>query len=115
MALDSFTIVLLVTRPDAPEQDDDAQAASQDAHLSHLADLHEAGRLIAAGPLRDPELRGIAIFACDPEEAERLLADDPAVVAGWFSLRILPWMAPRGAVSFAPVPFPRSAAEAVAQ
>ena len=107
--------MLLVLRPDAPEQDDAAQAALQDAHLSHLADLHDAGHLIAAGPLGDPELRGIAIFGCDPDEAERLLADDPAVVAGRFSLKIMPWMAPRGAVSFAPVPFPRSATEAVAE
>jgi uncharacterized protein YciI len=47
---DRLTIVLLIVRPDGPELDEEASAALQDAHLSHLADVHEAGYLLAAGP-----------------------------------------------------------------
>lgn len=107
VALDQFTVVFLVTREDAPPYDE----AIQNAHLSHLADLHEAGHLLAAGPLRDAELRGIALFKLDEEEALALLADDPAVRAGWFSLRAIPWFAPEGAVRYSRTQFPRSVAE----
>lgn len=115
MALDSFTLLLLVTRGDAPPQTDAERAATQDAHLSHLADLHETGHLVAAGPVQDPggRLRGIGIFACDAERAAALMEDDPAVVAGWFSLELLPWFAPAGTVELSAAPFPRSAVEAV--
>lgn len=40
---DQFTIVLLMPRPDAPELDEAAAAALQDAQLDFLAQLHEAG------------------------------------------------------------------------
>ena len=49
MEFDEFTVVLLRLRPDAPQLDDEAATALQDAHLSHLAKLHEQGHLLAAG------------------------------------------------------------------
>jgi uncharacterized protein YciI len=109
VALDRFTVVLLLTRDDAPAYDE----AVQSAHLSHLADLHESGELLAAGPLRDPDgrLRGLAVLSCGPDEARALLADDPAVRAGWFDLQILPWLAPQGAVRYARTQFPRSVSD----
>ena len=36
---DRYTIALLILRPDAPQLDEQAAAALQDAHLAHLADL----------------------------------------------------------------------------
>jgi uncharacterized protein len=109
---DRFTIVLLVLRPDAPVLDDEAAAALQDAHLAHLAELHEAGRLLAAGPLTDDVLRGLCIYDSDTDEARALAAADPAVRAGRLEARVLPWMLPAGAIAFAPSRFPRSAADA---
>jgi uncharacterized protein len=50
---DRYTIALLILRPDAPELDEEAAAELQDAHMAHLADLHEQGHLLAAGPLSD--------------------------------------------------------------
>ncbi len=47
MEFNEFTISLLVSGP-TPNSD-----AFQDAHLAHLASLHEAGSLLAAGPLSD--------------------------------------------------------------
>jgi len=114
---DQFTVVLLLTPPDAPEVDDEAAADLQDAHLSHLAALHESGQLLAAGPLPgEPRrrFRGLNIFGTGPEEARLLAEQDPAVRAGQFELEVLSWLVPGGTISFGGAGFPRSAAEAEA-
>ena len=112
MQFDRFTVALLILRPDAPQLDDAAAAALQDAHLAHLADLHAQGYLLAAGPLGDEQFRGLSIFNVDPERARDLAEADPGVKAGWFSVQVIPWMVPAGAMSFSPTFFPRSVAEA---
>ena len=108
MEFDEFTIALLVSGP-TPNSD-----ALQDAHLAHLASLHDAGSLLAAGPLRDPagELRGLSILSVGVDEARRLKEADEAVRAGVFSVKVLPWMVPAGAIAFRQTRFPRSSAEA---
>jgi len=111
---DTYTVTLLVLRPDAPQLDDEAAAALQDAHLAFLADLHEAGHLLAAGPLvgsADREFRGLSIFNVGPERALELKREDPAVLAGRFAVIAFPWMVPAGAMSFSPTRFPRSLAD----
>ncbi len=113
MQFDHLTIALLVTGPDAPQLDEREAAALQDAHLAHLAGLHEAGPLLAAGPLLgDGSFRGLSILRVAPEEARRLKEEDAAVRAGVFSVKVLPWMVPAGAIAFARTRFPRSSAEA---
>jgi uncharacterized protein YciI len=112
---DRHTVVLLLTPPDAPQLSDEDADALQDAHLSYLAKLHEAGHLLAAGPLPgEPgrRFRGISIFRSDPDETRVLAEQDPAVRAGWFELEVLPWLTPAGALDFSPTRFPHSAAEA---
>jgi uncharacterized protein YciI len=114
MQFDQFTIALLVLRPDAPEMDDAAATALQDAHMAHLADLHDAGYLVAAGPLLGPperEFRGLSILTVDPARAKALKEQDPAVLAGRFSVQFFPWIVPAGAMSFAHTRFPRSMAD----
>jgi uncharacterized protein len=116
MRFDQFTIVLLVLRPDAPELSDEDEAALQDAHVAHLAHLHESGYLLAAGPLRDADgrFRGLSILNTNVEQARELAGQDPAVQRGRFSIVVLPWMVPGGAMSFSPARFPHSTAEAAA-
>jgi uncharacterized protein YciI len=109
--IDRFTVALLVLRPDAPKLDQEAAARLQDAHMAHLADLHEAGYLLAAGPLFDEEFRGLSILNVEPERARALKEQDPAVLAGRFSVKVIPWMVPRGAMNFSPARFPRSVSE----
>jgi uncharacterized protein YciI len=115
MEFDRYTVVLLVTPDDAPELTDEDAALLQDAHLRHLASLHESGVLLAAGPVGDPETdryyRGLSVMRCEPEEALRLKGEDPAVRAGVFELVALPWMLPAGLVHFTPSTFPRSVDE----
>jgi uncharacterized protein len=115
MQFDSFTITLLVQRADGPELDKEEKDALQDAHMAHLAELHEAGHLLAAGPLLgDPELRGLSILKVPPDQARALKEADPAVQAGVYSIRVIPWVVPAGAMAFSPTRFPRSIAEATA-
>ncbi|MGB2951982.1 MAG: YciI family protein [Gaiellaceae bacterium] len=112
MQFDRFTVALLILQPDAPDLDEEAAAALQDAHMAHLADLHEAGHLLAAGPLFDEKFRGLSILNVEPERARELKEQDPAVRAGRFSVKVIPWIVPGGALAFSPAHFPRSAAEA---
>ncbi len=102
----------MILRPDAPRLDERAAAALQDAHIAYLADLHEAGYLLAAGPLFDDEFRGLSILNVDPERARELKEQDPAVRAGRFSAKVISWMVPRGAIGFSRTRFPRLMAEA---
>lgn len=115
MKFDKFTITLLVLRPDAPEMDEKSANELQDAHLAHLAKLHEDGFLLAAGPLlgsEDERFRGLSILNVEAEKARRLSEQDPAVKAGRFSVKILPWMVPTGAMTFSRTRFPHSIVEA---
>ena len=107
MQFDQFTIVLVMLRSDAPELDEEAADALQDAHMAFLADLHEAGHLLAGGPLDDPEYRGLSIMNVDRERALEL--------AGRLSLKAIPWTVPGGAIHFTPTRFPRSVAEATSE
>jgi uncharacterized protein YciI len=114
MDFDSFTIGLLILRRDAPKMSEEEENALQDAHMAHLAKLHDEGVLLAAGPLQGPpdrDLRGMEIYRGLPEEVKALADQDPAVRAGRFVHRFLPWMVPGGAMSFAHTHFPRSMAE----
>src|ERR1700687_3653897 len=106
--LDRFSIALLILRPDAPVLDDEAAARLQNEHMAHLAELHEAGHLLAAGPLLDENFRGLSIVTVEPDQTEELKEADPAVRAARFSVKVIQCIVQRGAVSYSPPRFPRS-------
>ncbi|TMI49603.1 hypothetical protein E6H17_00980, partial [Candidatus Bathyarchaeota archaeon] len=81
---DRFTIGLLILRVDAPKLGEEEENALQDAHMAHLAKLHDAGVLLAAGPLLgspDRDLRGLEIYRGSPDEVKALADQDPGVRA----------------------------------
>ena len=104
---------LLILRDDAPEWDEETASAMQDAHLDHLANLHEQGHLLAAGPLGHDRFRGLSILRVGPDEARTLKEADPAVQAGRFEVVVMPWQVPAGAAHFSPATFPHSVADVV--
>jgi len=110
---DHFSVVLLETSPTAPDFDEDTSTRVFDGYLAHLAAAHDAGHLIGAGPSRDgAALRGLCLTTLSPDEARAWSETDPAVQAGVFTVRVVPWKVPRGAVAHAEARFPRSVAEA---
>ena len=114
MKFDRFTVALLVLREDAPKLSEQEENALQDAHMAHLAKLHEEGRILAAGPILgapDREIRGLTIYKGSPHEVKELANQDPAVLQGRFRHQFMDWMVPAGAMSFSHTRFPRSMAE----
>jgi uncharacterized protein YciI len=115
MDFDHYTISLLLARADAPGFTEEEEAELQDAHMSHLAQLHEAGYVLAAGPVLgapDRELRGFSILSVDPETARELKDQDPAVRAGKYRIEVFPWILPAGLITFSAGLLPHSMAEA---
>jgi uncharacterized protein YciI len=115
MQFDTFVVALLALREDAPEWDEATAAAMQDAHLDHLAKLHEQGHLLAAGPLGHDGFRGLSILRGDVDEVRALKEADPTVRAGRFEVVVMPWQVPAGAVHFTPTRFPHSIADVVGE
>lgn len=112
VGLDRFTITVLAARSDAPPLDEAARTALQDAHLARSADLHDAGHLLTAGPLRHDVLRALGIWRLEPDQVEASVATDPLVEAGRLGATVIPWLVPSGAISFPAGRLPRSRAEA---
>ena len=85
--------------------------------MSHIAQLHHAGQLLAAGPVLgapDRELRGFSILNVDPDRGRELEEEDPAVRAGKYRIEVYPWLLPAGLIAFSAGRLPRSMAEAQA-
>ena len=77
---DQFTVALLIINPDGPVLTEEQENALQEAHMAHLADLHDAGHLIAAGPLMDmPDrsYRGLSILTGRCRDRTRIEGPGP--------------------------------------
>lgn len=114
MRFDHYVVSLLVLRDDAPVWDEATADAMQDAHLHHLATLHEQGHLLMAGPLGHDGFRGLSILRGDLDEMRAMKEADPAVQAGRFDVVVMTWQVPAGAAQFSPTRFPHSIADVVA-
>jgi uncharacterized protein YciI len=81
------------TAPSSPEAN-----AVQQAHLAYLESLETEKKLVAAGPISDnSELRGVLVFdVAAKADAERLVAEDPAVKANRLSPLVLEWFGEKG-------------------
>ena len=102
-AFDVYTLVLLRRPADAPTMTDDELDDLQARHLAYRTDLARQGVLVVNGPLSeqtDIALRGLSIFACDPEEAARLSDGDPSVIAGRLAHETMEWWVRAGSLGF---------------
>jgi len=75
-------------------------AEIQKGHLANINKYAEEGKINIAGPFGDDtEKRGILIFDVESiEEAEKILAEDPAVKAGRLKYELHPWWGAKGSV-----------------
>lgn len=87
-----FWLMLLKVGP-RRDQDDPTAERIQAAHLAHLFELEAAGQLRLFGPVQDAgDLRGIGVLTVPTrDEAEALMADDPAVRSGRLIVEVRPW------------------------
>lgn len=91
--------LLLLKRGSIRGQSRDEVEQIQAAHLRHLYTLRREGRLTLFGPVDGAgSLRGIGVLTVPTrEEAEALMADDPAVRAGRLRVEVRPWFTMPGA------------------
>jgi hypothetical protein len=84
IARDAYTIVRLTPgRPQLLATMTEAERRIVDAHFQYLRDLRDRGVVAHAGRTTDPaRLWGIVVMRARPEEAERLMRNDPAIRAG---------------------------------
>jgi uncharacterized protein YciI len=89
---------LLTRGPNAGTGTPEEREKIQAAHLANIVRLHNAGKILVAGPFADNgEWRGLFIYKCGSlEEAQQLAATDPAVAAGRLKIEIHPWMTAKG-------------------
>jgi len=96
--LASYYFVLLTRGPEWTAEKTPATEKIQAAHLANITKLHDAGKLVLAGPFTDDgNWRGIFIFKTSSiEEAKSLVENDPAVQAGRLTYEIHPWATKKG-------------------
>ena len=93
----SYCLLILKKGPTLTESEGDPQATRTILeHGKRNAVLRAAGLMPIICPVRDDgELAGIGIFDAEPEEVERIYADDPAIQAGLLTYEIYPcWSFP---------------------
>lgn len=83
-----------------PERTEIAAEKAQEVqrlHMAHLEKMGAMGYLVAAGPLGDPDLRGVVLFhGITLEKARELASQDPAVQSKRLIVDVAPWPAQPG-------------------
>jgi len=99
--LKQYTFVLLRRPPDAPDYPEERLNEIQEQHLANLAELHERGVLLLAGPFGDQpdeSLRGLCVMTTGVSETRELMANDPAVKAGRLVPEVMSWWTAPGSL-----------------
>lgn len=89
----NYVMVILKTGPAKIESKEKLNELFK-GHMANINKLADEGKLVVAGPFgsNDKDYRGIFIFNVKTvEEANALLAGDPAVKEKLFEAEILPW------------------------
>ncbi|HEU4382625.1 MAG TPA: YciI family protein [Anaeromyxobacteraceae bacterium] len=109
--MESFQLVLLRRGPHWTPEVTPAVEALQKRHIGHLEAMHQAGKMVIAGPLGDqpdPTLRGVCLYRVGSVDEARALAEqDPAVQAGRLKVEAMTWWVGKGHLAFPKAPAPR--------
>jgi uncharacterized protein YciI len=87
-----YVMALLKKGPNR-SQDSTTVANIQAGHMKNIGRMADEGKLVVAGPFEDDwDVRGIYIFnVATVEEAQKLTATDPAIVAGRLVMELHPF------------------------
>ena len=89
----TYRLALLKRGPQWKDEMDEATQSLQFEHVNSIPNRIKSGDYATAGPfLNDGTYLGVAIIRGDSARAASLVASDPAVHAGRFSVEIHPWM-----------------------
>ncbi len=104
----TYYFALLTAGPNAGTGTPEERSKIMAGHLANIQRLHEAGKILVAGPFADNGAwRGIFIYKCASlEEAQALAATDPAVQVGRLKVEIHPWMTAKGYIRDREFPTP---------
>jgi uncharacterized protein YciI len=97
-----YFLVLLRRGPAWTQESTPESEKLGEGHMANIHKMAAAGKLVVAGPFEAPEgdraaLAGVFVFdVATKEEVQALVAGDPAVAAGRFSVEILPWWSKEG-------------------
>jgi len=96
--MEQVFLVLLKKGPKSTTGDSPERRAIQEGHMANIRAMWQARKLVIAGPLGDDgDLRGVFILRVPGlEEAQALVASDPAVKAGRLVGEIHPWWIEKG-------------------
>ena len=87
-----YYFVELLRIPDRPVLDGLTSANIQSAHLNNIDSLHQAGKLVLAGPFGDDKGGGVFILKAESfEEAIEMCESDPAIKNGRLNYTVRPW------------------------
>lgn len=90
-----YYFVELITNPDRPELPKSEVDSIQRAHMINIRNMITDKKLVLAGPFENGG--GIFILKVDSmEEAQALVAKDPAISAGRLKTEIRPWYTSKG-------------------
>ena len=94
----TYYVALLHRGPKWTPEETAESRRIQGEHMANIRQMHDAGKLVLAGPFTDDgELRGLFLFqGVTREEAESLAANDPAVKAGRLKIELHPWFSAKG-------------------
>ena len=98
MEMTTYYVGLLYRGPNSTSEVTPETRKIQEAHMAHIREMAQSGKLILAGPFSDDgKLRGMFIFRVDTmEEAKALAEEDPAVKAGRLIVELHPWYSAKG-------------------
>ncbi len=99
--LDTFQLVLLRHGPAAGTLDEATAARLTREHIEHNFRLKAAGQLEVAGAVAGAsDLIGIGLSRLPAEDLAKLLADDPGVRAGLYTVELAQYLCPKGMIAF---------------
>ncbi len=97
--MEQYTMALMIRT----EKWDPASVTFQElrqAHLARLAKLAEEGTVAITGRFdEDTDLRCVTIYSAAPDQAAKLLQDDPLVNAGYLKPELHPWITAKGVLA----------------
>lgn len=88
-APDARAVFFVLPGPAAPPGKSLLEIREMREHGAHIVKLHEAGKIVLAGPYLDGTGGfGVAAETVDAEELKRLFADDPTVKSGLLKVEV---------------------------